>query len=54
MIDIDFMEALYDASGVPKNKGKDKIRKYYDATKIPYIFTQSGSVLFHQLFQINV
>ena len=36
MIDIDFMEALYDASGVPKNKGKDKIRKYYDATKIPY------------------
>ena len=24
------------------------------ATKIPYIFTQSGSVLFHQLFQINV
>ena len=26
MIDIDFMEALYDASGVPKNKGKDNKR----------------------------
>lgn len=33
MFNIDFMEALFDASGLPKGK---KMRKYYDATKIPY------------------
>lgn len=33
IIDTNFMEALFDASGVPKDKN---IRKYYDATKIPY------------------
>lgn len=33
IIDTDFMEALFDASGAPKDKA---IRKYYDATKIPY------------------
>lgn len=33
IIDNEFMEALFDASGAPKNKN---IRKYYDATKIPY------------------
>lgn len=33
MFDIDFMEALFDASGLPKDK---KLRKYYDPTKIPY------------------
>ena len=37
LIDTDFMEALYDASGVPKGKFKgDKIRKYYNTTMIPY------------------
>ena len=33
MIDTEFTEALFDASGAPKEKS---IRKYYDATKIPY------------------
>lgn len=33
IIDIDFMEDLFQASGTPKLK---EIRKYYDATKIPY------------------
>ena len=33
MIDTDFMEALYDASGASKDKG---FRKYYDARKISY------------------
>lgn len=33
IIDNNFMEALFDASGAPKDKS---IRKYYDATKIPY------------------
>ena len=33
IIDTEFMESLFDASGVPKDKN---IRKYYDATKIPY------------------
>lgn len=32
-IDIAFMEALYDASGVPK---KGELRKYYDPRLIPY------------------
>lgn len=33
IIDTDFMEALFDASGATKNKDK---RRYYDTTKIPY------------------
>lgn len=33
MIDTAFMEALFDASGLPKDK---QLRKYYDTTKIPY------------------
>lgn len=33
IIDNAFMESLFDASGAPKDKS---IRKYYDATKIPY------------------
>lgn len=33
MIDEKFMEALFDASGAIKDK---KVRKYYDATQIPY------------------
>lgn len=33
MIDEEFMEALFDASGTPNDK---RIRKYYDATQIPY------------------
>ena len=33
MFDTDFMEDLFDASGMLKDK---KLRKYYDATKIPY------------------
>jgi hypothetical protein len=33
MLDIKFMEALFDASGAPKDK---KVRHYYNATKIPY------------------
>lgn len=33
IIDTDFMEALFDASGAPKDK---EVRHYYDATKIPY------------------
>lgn len=33
MIDIDFMNALYDASGLPNVKG---LRKFYNATMIPY------------------
>ena len=33
MIDEEFMEALFDASGAPKNKS---VRVRYDATKIPY------------------
>lgn len=33
MIDTDFMEALFEASGAPDDKN---IRKYYDATKIMY------------------
>ena len=33
IIDTEFMEALFDASGAPKDK---KIRHYYDTTKIPY------------------
>ena len=33
----DFMDALYDASGVPKGKLQgEKIRKYYNTTMIPY------------------
>lgn len=33
LFNLDFMESLFDASGLPKDK---KLRKYYDATKIPY------------------
>lgn len=33
IIDTDFMEELFDASGAPKDKS---VRKYYDARKIPY------------------
>lgn len=33
IIDTEFMEALFDASGAPKDK---KVRHYYDTTKIPY------------------
>lgn len=33
MIDNEFMEALYDASGAPKDKS---VRRYYDATRISY------------------
>lgn len=33
MFDKDFMEDLFDASELPKDK---KMRKYYDTTKIPY------------------
>lgn len=33
MVDTAFMEALFDASGLPKDK---QLRKYYDTTKIPY------------------
>lgn len=33
MFDTEFMEDLFQASGAPKDK---TIRKYYDATKIPY------------------
>lgn len=33
MFNTEFMEALFDASGLPKDK---LLRKYYDATKIPY------------------
>lgn len=33
LIDTDFMDALYQASGVPR--GKD-LRKYYNTTQIPY------------------
>lgn len=33
IIDTDFMEDLFDASGAPKDKD---VRRYYDATKIPY------------------
>lgn len=37
LIDMEFMEALYDASGVPKGKLQgEKIRKYYNTTMIPY------------------
>lgn len=37
LIDTDFMDALYDASGVPKGKLQgEKIRKYYNTTMIPY------------------
>lgn len=36
LIDTKFMEALFDASGLPKNKGKDAFRVYYDANTIPY------------------
>lgn len=37
IIDTDFMDALYDASGVPKGKSRhDMIRKYYNPTMIPY------------------
>lgn len=33
MFDKDFMESLFEASGLPKDK---TLRKYYDPTKIPY------------------
>lgn len=33
ILDTEFMESLFDASGAPKDK---TIRRYYDATKIPY------------------
>lgn len=33
MVDTAFMEDLFDASGLPKDK---QLRKYYDTTKIPY------------------
>ena len=33
MFDIDFMESLFDASGLPRNK---KLRIYYDPTQIKY------------------
>ena len=33
IVDTDFMEALFDASGASKDKDK---RRYYDTTKIPY------------------
>jgi hypothetical protein len=33
MIDREFMDALYDASGLPRDK---ELRKYYNATQIPY------------------
>ena len=37
IIDTDFMDALYQASGVPKGKtAGEMLRKYYDTTKIPY------------------
>ena len=37
IIDTDFMDALYQASGVPKGKtAGEMLRKYYDATKIKY------------------
>lgn len=37
IIDTDFMDALYEASGVPKGKSRhDMIRKYYNPTMIPY------------------
>lgn len=36
LIDTKFMDALFDASGLPKNKGKDAFRVYYDANTIPY------------------
>lgn len=37
IIDTDFMDALYQASGVPKGKtAGEMLRKYYDATKIAY------------------
>ena len=33
MFDTDFMEALFDASGLPKDKN---LRKYFDPTQVPY------------------
>ena len=36
MIDVEFMNALFDASGLPQNRGKNNFRKFYDATRIPY------------------
>ena len=36
MIDVEFMNALFDASGLPQNSGKNHFRKFYDATRIPY------------------
>ena len=36
LIDTKFMDALFDASGLPKGKGSDNFRVFYDATKIPY------------------
>lgn len=35
-IDLEFAEALYDASGVPKNSKKSNVRKYFNPKKIPY------------------
>lgn len=36
MFDTQFMEALFDASGLPKNTKKFRPRHYYDATQIAY------------------
>ena len=36
LIDKDFMEALFDASGLPKSTRDFPYRKYYDATRIKY------------------
>lgn len=36
LLDKDFMEALYDASGLPKNSKDAEFRVYYDTRHIPY------------------
>lgn len=36
LIDTDFMNALFDASGLPPNSRDGKFRVFYDATRIPY------------------
>ena len=37
LIDTDFMDALYEASGLPKGKRQSEmLRKYYNTTQIPY------------------
>lgn len=37
LIDTEFMDALYEASGVPKgHKKSEQLRKYYNTTMIPY------------------